>query len=281
MIIRSTNADDLDFCATCVTREGWLSETHAVFEGFLAHDPRGCFVAEENDERIGMIVATAYDTCGFLGELIVVPERRRQGIGRQLMEHAIGYLQARGCRSIYLDGDTPAVPLYQRLGFRTVCRSLRFLGTLDGKTSERVRQMTPADLGAVCAIDQSAFAADRSFFIRRRFQLLPHLCLLHTNGERLDGFIMGQPGHGVVTGGPWFVADESTDPLVLLRALAHRCEDQRLRVGMLETNVSATAMMRSLQTFEETEPSRRMVLGPDLGLGTSPRLYAVGTPAKG
>jgi len=281
MIIRSTNTDDLDFCVACVTREGWLSETRAVFEGFLAYDPRGCFVAEDNGQRIGMIVAAAYDTCGFLGELIVIPERRKQGIGRQLMEHAIGYLQARGCRSMYLDGDTPAVPLYERLGFRVVCRSLRFLGTLQGETSEGVRMMTPTDLETVCAIDRSAFGADRSFFIKRRLKLFPQLCLIQTGENQITGFIMGQPGNGVVAVGPWFVGDGLTDPRGLLHMLAHHCGGQKLRMGVLESNAPAAALMRSLRTFEETESSWRMVLGPDIGPGGSPRLYAVGTPAKG
>jgi len=281
MIIRAANTDDLDFCVACVTGEGWLSETRAVFEGFLAYDSKGCFLVEENGERIGMIAATAYDTCGFLGELIVVPERRGQGIGRQLMEHAIGYLQARSCRSIYLDGDTPAVPLYERLGLRVVCRSLRFLGTLEGKTSEGVRMMTPTDLETVGAIDRSAFGADRSFFIKRRLLLFPQLCLIQTDENRITGFIMGQPGNEVVTVGPWFVGNESIDPRVLLHTLAHNCSGQKLRMGILESNAPAAALMRSLKTFKETESSWRMVLGPDIGLGGSPGLYAVGTPAKG
>jgi len=281
MIIRSASTDDLDFCVSCVTGEGWLSETRAVFEGFLAHDPGGCFVAEEKREPIGMMVATAYDTCGFLGELIVVPERRGKGIGRQLMEHAISYLQARGCRSLYLDGDTPAVPLYERLGFRVVCRSLRFLGAPTGMTSQGVRMMTPADLEAVCAIDRSAFGADRSFFIKRRLRLFPQLCLIQTGGNQITGFIMGQPGNEVVTVGPWCVGDESAVPHGLLHTLAYHSGGQKLRMGILESNVPAAALMRSLKTFKETEPSWRMVLGPDIGLGGSPRLYAVGTPAKG
>jgi GNAT superfamily N-acetyltransferase len=280
MPIRTAHTDDLDFFVASVTREGWLSETRASFEAFFAHDPHGCFVAEEGDMRIGMIVATSYDTCGFLGELVVLPERRGQGIGRQLMQHAIGYLQHKGIQSVYLDGDTPAVPLYERLGFRVLCKSLRFLGQIDAGGTTDVRPMTRDDLVTILPLDCAAFGADRSFFLKRRLGDFPHLCHVIDNG-RIAGYIMGQPGHGVVTVGPWNVHDESVDPLSLPRAIANAASQARLRVGVLECNASATSLMRSLSTSTETEPSWRMVLGPDIGLGASERLCAVGSPATG
>jgi len=280
MTIRPAQTSDLDFFVECVTREGWLGGTRVEFEAFYDHDPHGCFAAEEGGERIGMIVATAYDTCGFLGALIVQPDRRGRGIGQQLMEHAIGYLRQRGIRSIYLDGDTPAVPLYERLGFHMVCKSLRFLGQIDPVERTNVRPMTRDDHDTVLHLDRAAFGADRSFFLRRCCDTFPELCHVWDDG-RIRGFIMGQPGHGVVTVGPWYVHDESVNPLSLLRAIAHDASPAKLRVGVLECNVSATSLMRSLTTFVETEPCRRMVLGPDIRLGVSPQLFAVGSPAKG
>jgi GNAT superfamily N-acetyltransferase len=280
MRVRTARQDDLDFFVACVTREGWLSETRASFEAFYAHDPHGCFVAEEGDERIGMIVATAYDTCGFLGELVVLPEQRGHGIGRQLMQHAIGYLQATGIKSIYLDGDTPAVPLYERLGFITICKSLRFLGRIESGRGDSVRPMTPADLDIVLQLDRAAFGADRSFFLKRRLDTFPDLCHVIDNGG-IAGYIMGQPGHGVVTVGPWYVHHDLVDPLSLLRAIASNASDAKLRIGALESSEYPTSLMRSMHSFTETEPSWRMVLGPNIGLGASERLLAVSSPATG
>jgi len=92
---------------------------------------------------------------------------------------------------------------------------------------------------------------------------------------------MGQPGHGVVTVGPWFRTDESVDPLDLLQALADGCGNQKLRVGVLECRTSTAEIMRRLPGFTETEPCIRMVLGADIGLGTGSQLLAIGSPAKG
>jgi ribosomal protein S18 acetylase RimI-like enzyme len=281
MTIRNAQPDDLDFYVDCVKSEGWLSETRFVFEGFLAHDREGCFVAETDRQRVGMCVATSYGTDGFLGELIVAPSQRGRGLGTSLMKRAIAYLQSRGCRSIYLDGDLPAVPIYERLGFRAATRSLRFLGRIEGRRSENILPITPHALPALLAFDRDAFGADRSFFLRRRIAAHSELCLMQMTGAAPVGFIMGQPGHGVVTVGPWLAADGVADPLVLLRALAKEIGDQKLRIGLLESNKKAAAMMRSLTAFTETEPCIRMVLGPDSGLGTSRRLFAAGAPSKG
>ena len=71
-------------------------------------------------------MAGVYGASGFVGELIVVKEKRGRGIGRQLLQHAIAYLHSRGVQNVLLDAPPAAVPLCERLGFRPVCRSLRF-----------------------------------------------------------------------------------------------------------------------------------------------------------
>ena len=272
---------DLDFCVENVTREGWLSETRETFEMFLAHDRDGCFVAEDRDEPIGICVATAYETSGFLGELIVIPERRGHSIGHQLMEHAIGYLQSCGCASIYLDGDLPAIPLYERLGFRTLCDSLRFVGRVKAQAHTSMRPLAASDLPAIYRLDREVFGADRSFLIRHRFQQYPALARGLEREGRIVGYIMGQSGHEVISVGPWVADSSSGDPIDLLHDLARHTASTSLRIGVLETNTEAATKLRANATLEETQPCRRMVLGPECNLGRSNRLWALGSAAAG
>jgi len=281
MIIRCARPDDLDFFVECVTHEGWLSETRTVFQAFLAHNPRGCFVGEINTQPIAMGVATSYGECGFIGELIVVPSQRGRGLGTRFMQHAIEWLHAEGCQCIYLDGDLPAVPIYEKLGFRAITRSLRFLGHVGGIASNNILTITDAILPTLLSEDRRTFGADRSFFLKHRLEAFPRLCLVEMINGAPVGFIMGQSGHGVVSVGPWLMIDASADPLPLLHALAEAGGNQKLRIGVLESNHVATALMRSVPTLSETEPSIRMVLGSDCELGASPQLFAVGAPSKG
>jgi GNAT superfamily N-acetyltransferase len=56
----------------------------------------------------------------YLAELYVVPERRREGLGRGLMEAALELARARGADSMDLgseEGDRAAHALYESLGF--------------------------------------------------------------------------------------------------------------------------------------------------------------------
>jgi ribosomal protein S18 acetylase RimI-like enzyme len=56
----------------------------------------------------------------YLAELYVVPEQRRQGVGRALMQAAISTLRARGAETMDIGVDEPDLParrLYESLGF--------------------------------------------------------------------------------------------------------------------------------------------------------------------
>ena len=67
--IRPMRPEDLDFAASCTAAEGWRTQTRAEFEGFYAHDPEGCLVAEVSDPsagadaRVGICVGTPYGDC--------------------------------------------------------------------------------------------------------------------------------------------------------------------------------------------------------------------------
>lgn len=272
---------DLDFAAQCTATEGWSTETRTEFEGFFAHDRRGCFVAKAGSQRVGICVATYYGKTAFIGELIVVQVWRGRGIGRQLLEHALRYLHGRGARSIYLDGVPAAVPLYGRLGFRKICRSLRFAGAPAGRSHPQVRAMRAEDLPAVAWLDRAAFGGDRSFFLQRRLSLYPELSKVLEIDGRLVGFILGRHGPDWVAAGPWVVEPDAKQPGWLLETLATEAGVHTLGVGVLETNAHAVEILRSSGLAERPECPWRMALGTD-GLGTaSGQLYAIGTAAKG
>lgn len=281
MIIRTMRPSDLDFAAGCTAAEGWASETRQEFEGFLAHDPGGCLVAENNGQPVGICVATHYGESGFVGELIVTPDMRGRGLGRQLLERAIEYLHSRGAQNILLEGDPPAVPLYERAGFRVVCRSTRFVGVLQAPSLAHVRSMRAQDLDAVAELDREAFGADRRFFLERNLALYPEFARVIKRRGEVAGFIMGRRGHGVVSAGPWIVRPGLERPADLVESLAAKAGGIKLRLGVLETNTEAVAICRRLGLPEQPGAPWRMVLGPSGRLGLSRLAYAIGSAAKG
>jgi GNAT superfamily N-acetyltransferase len=284
MTIRQMQFSDLDFAAECIVLEGWKSEGPEEFEGFLAYNPNGCFIVEENSKRIGLGVAINYGELGFLGEIVVIKEKRGRGHGSRLVKHAIQYLHSRGVKCILLDSLPFAVSLYERFGFRKICRSLRFSGNVQSSPNSHVRNMESGDLKTVIKIDRDAFGGDREFFLKRRFYMYPRLCKILGFGKEMIGFIMGRPGRGIYWIGPWVISKEIDHPEDLLRALAMGTNNLKLLLGVLEMNKRAVKKIHSLGFVEHSDPPWRMMHGisrDSMETGWSSKIYTIGSPAKG
>ena len=83
----------------------------------LAHDPGGCWVAEDATGLVGAAVALRRDTTWILATFAVRPGRQGRGIGRPLLEAALSY--GRGCtRAMLAASEDPlAVRRYRLAGF--------------------------------------------------------------------------------------------------------------------------------------------------------------------
>ena len=86
----------------------------------MAHMLDG-FVWEEDGQSVAICNITLQgDKHWMIGNVSVVPEYRRHGIGRQLVQACIDHAAAQGAEHIILDvidGNLPAYELYKRLGF--------------------------------------------------------------------------------------------------------------------------------------------------------------------
>ena len=280
-IIRPMQLADLDFAAACTHAEGWASEDHIALLGFFLADPLGCLLAELHGQPVGICVATSYGHSGFIGELIVLPQARGQGIGAALLNRAVNLLQQRGARTVYLDGVLQAVGLYERNGFRKLARSWRFSGRLPGRTHPHVVPMQAQHLSQVFALDQAAFGADRSFFLGRRWSLFPELGRVLIQDDQVQGYLLGRRGPGWLVVGPWVVNPAVAGPHCLLESLALDAGDDLLKLGILDSHQPACTLVESRGLIPNPESPWRMAFGPGEFLGASPFCYAIGSPAKG
>ncbi len=62
-----------------------------------------------------------------LGNISTVPERRGRGVGTAVAAAALLEGQRMGIGIAALSADEQGVPLYEKLGFTTVCRHLTFV----------------------------------------------------------------------------------------------------------------------------------------------------------
>jgi hypothetical protein len=107
------------------------------------------------------------------------------------------------------------------------------------------------------------------------------LCFVGETGRGIGGFIMGRPGAGVFSVGPWASRGTDADAISLLDAIPAVSGPVPLRLGILEKNERATRIVRAAGCFEEKEPSWRMARGPGDRLGIHDDLIAIGSAAKG
>jgi len=84
------------------------------------HDPDLFLLAEGEGEIIGAVLGGYDGRRGIVYHLAVVPERRREGVGRSLMRELERRMAARGCVKSYLlatPDNLEAVAFYRRLGW--------------------------------------------------------------------------------------------------------------------------------------------------------------------
>ena len=98
---------------------------------------------------------------------------------------------------------------------------------------------------------------------------------------RLTGYIMGLAAGDLIAVGPWVVDSGSFPPLTLLQSMALSAGGALMRIGILEFNPKAAALLRTLGSFREQDHSWRMAMGAREDLGTSEACFAIGSPAKG
>jgi ribosomal protein S18 acetylase RimI-like enzyme len=279
--IRPMSPADIAFAIERIREAGWASQSLDVFAAFLDHDPRGCFVAEAGSERVGICVATRYRGNAFIGELVVKRDRRILGAGRLLLYQALSYLDGQGIRDVFLDGDLNAVPYYESVGFRKIGKSLRFRGRISGKTHPDVRPLRPADLDGICARDLEFFGDDRSFFLRRFAALHPELFFVRENENGICGYIMAKPGQELLAVGPWADWQPGKNSAHLLEHLAAASGAVVFRIGVMESNEKAAALIHTFPGLAETPYCWFMGRGESRRLGNHPALYAIGSGAKG
>jgi ribosomal protein S18 acetylase RimI-like enzyme len=281
IVIRQMQPSDIAFAVQLTLREGWISENRETFEAFFAYDPKGCFVAEKDKKRIGICIATGYQHGGFIGELIVVENERGQGIGRALLDHSIAYLKKKGLKSIYLDGVPEAVPLYERAGFKKICRSLRFTGQIQSESYSNIERMKSEDLPTVKKIDTRAFGENRTFFLQNMLSNNSELVWIMKIKSDMVGYIFARKTKECLSIGPWWNRGDIENPESLLEHLMQNAQNGPLRIGVLESNTKAVQILQSTGLKESSDSSLRMVLGPKGNLGMSNQLYAIGSAAKG
>jgi ribosomal protein S18 acetylase RimI-like enzyme len=111
----------------------WRKARH--IDDDVAREPSGVFVAEHDGQVVGYIT-TWQDRASGIGHipnLAIAAAFRGHGLGRQLIEHALGYFRASGLSHAKIETlaqNAIGNHLYPSLGFQEVARQVHFVTKL-------------------------------------------------------------------------------------------------------------------------------------------------------
>jgi predicted N-acetyltransferase YhbS len=139
--------------------------------------------APDGEGLAGTVILTRWGADrAAIGMMLVASRYGGHGLGRSLMEHALSVAGDGVAVSLYATDS--GRPLYEKLGFQPVRKSVAFRGhfrpNTQAKNSKKgealaeeagipgnVRVATEADLPAILALDRAAYGADRARMLAR------------------------------------------------------------------------------------------------------------------
>ena len=197
--MRRLGPDDLPRCVALAVDREWSPE-EAKWSLLLAASEVFGVDAPDGRGLAGAVVLTRWAAdYAAVGMMLVAARYERRGLGRALLEHL---LRAAGeDATVTLFATDMGRPLYEKLGFKPVRRSVSFIGQFRPTASDNskkrgapslaggVRVATEADLPDILALDRAAFGADRGQFLTRLPAIADQIAVFEADGRAGQGIV--------------------------------------------------------------------------------------------
>jgi len=240
--VRVMEPTDIPFAVELTDTEKW-EFTRKDFLRLLRLDPRGCFVAADGRERIGLITTTTYDRVAWIGNAIVAKSVRGQGVGGQLIDRAISYIEAKKISKIGLHSYLSIRSLYEKFGFLENALFVRYVGKAEAGYSEAKRLKLNC-LNEVAEFDRDRFGADRTRLLELLYRDYPDLCFVVEHHGRVSGYIFAKGSQSGYEIGPWVCNHETSQfAEALLEATLNKMKGKTVEVTVPEENRRADQVL--------------------------------------
>ena len=163
-IIRQMGKEDLAIAISWAGQEGWNPGIH---DGacFFACDPEGFWVAEVDGEPVATLSIVHYaHQMAFLGFYVVRPDCRGMGVGRVMWQQNFDALAG---STIGLNATASCESMYQKIGFETAHRVIRYRGGAGGvlQSDPYLLPLTDIPFDRIVAFDATFFYGKREAFL--------------------------------------------------------------------------------------------------------------------
>lgn len=277
--LRRLAGDDADLLLDWAHREGWAYDRRDV-DRFL--DLGGGYVAEGDGDPVGVLTASVYGPVAWVGNVIVPPERRNQGIGQATLEAALDDLEDRGVETVRLYAVGGAVSLYERVGFQAEGSALSLAGR--GRPGDAgLPRVGPGDLDELVASDEEVFGASREELLADLTRSDRDAGVVYREDGQVRGYAFVKGGDEVAELGPAVGPGDRGEAGVaeaLVESALALAGDRPVEAGVRGAHPLARGLLAA-RGFEEAFAATAMRWGRDAHEGEPGRVLAVGGMAKG
>jgi GNAT superfamily N-acetyltransferase len=180
--------EDLEFALNSAEPMGW-GLVKEDFEFMTQLEPDGCFVLFDGPEKIGMATTISYGSVGWLGNVVVDEDRRRQGAGSFLVKQCVRFLLDRGAETIGLYAYVDRVPFYERLGFKSNSEFIFLKGKgFSLPARSKIVRVDKKKVPSIIALDQTCFGAFREKLLKPILLDDSNLCVMTVEGDEVLGY---------------------------------------------------------------------------------------------
>jgi ribosomal protein S18 acetylase RimI-like enzyme len=248
--------------------ESWLDDLCL----FYKLQPKGMFLALQNDMPAGMVASITYSKFAYIGLMGVLQDFQRQGIGLALMEHLLAWLDRQGIHQVKLDASPLGQPLYEKMGFvpfDEVYVLQRKTGESTFQHPTEVQSLSLQNLDLITATDTRAFGADRRRLLQALLEAYPQRAFLLTDRRgRIRGYLIVQEKRI----GPW-VMEHTANAELLLKAALSLPLDRPISLVVPGENTDAIILLQHCG-FEIIRVNRHMARGLVAPAGQREKIYA-------
>lgn len=265
--IRIATETDVPVIAALRDSVGWAIHEWALHAVLRPPDARCLVVTDDLDRIVGVGSGISYGDLGFIGNMVVVEDHRRRGVGAAILEAIVDFLtRERGCKRLELNATSEGRPLYEGSGFESIGMST-FARVPRGATLARdpsvaVRAVGAADLDGIATFDRPRFGGDR----RSLLELLlggdgVARCIAAERDGELAGYACVQLEGPRI--GPMLADTPSVAETLVAESFALVPDVDELRLNLPPENREGADWMRGLGL--EVEPwDGRMARGPQI-----------------
>lgn len=266
--------------AVALCRAARWNQTEAEWRLFLERAPERTVAAERDGRTIGTALLWPYGRhVAWVAMVLVDPAERGRGVGRALLDHAIG-LGAEG-QALRLDATPAGRLLYSTMGFTDDFGLARYrsMSLARGDIHPAVQPLHGHDWDEVLRLDRNVFGADRRATLEFCLRSAPDLAWVLRSGTGIEGYALGRHGHDTDHLGP-IVGSGSNTATALAAASLARITSRPASIDVPDDQTAFGRWIRE-QGFVVERPFTRMTRGTIADAGIQSQVFAAAGPEFG